>query len=178
MGLNIDADVGGDAEADSNGAFLNLFGKLTASIDSLSATISKQMQREQWLLSHVPVSIPVTGSTLNGDVTRIVDFGGPQPGREWVIRLLTATTDAMATNAAQVTWYVGNNIPTGAGTLLADWAIWQFTTVPGFQNFTSDVHHIKSGEHLLAGVTGIVGGTPIRLKASIHDEILYDYDRR
>jgi len=99
MNLNVDADVGGDAEADGNGAFLNLFGKLTASIDSLAATIDKQMKREQWLLSHVPVSIPVTGSTLNGDVTRIVDFGGPQPGREWVIRLLTANTDAMVTIA-------------------------------------------------------------------------------
>lgn len=179
MNLNIDADAGGDVEGDSDGAFLNLFGKLTASIDSLSSTINKQMRREQWLLEHVPVTIPQLQQSRSTGATEIVDLGGPQPGREWVVRMIGAFTPDLSTNAALVTWYVGQSSPTfAAGILAANWIRWQFPSVPGFQNFTSDVIHIKNGEHLVVGLTGIVANKPIMLRADINDEILYDYDTR
>lgn len=171
--MSIDASVGADAEGDTDSAFLNLFGKLTASVDSLSATIDKQMRREQWKLANVPVSIPLVQQTT-GAATQIIDFGSPQSGREWVIRLLSAITPSLSTNAAIVTWYIGQNIPSAAGILQAGMAIWQFNGAPNFQNFTSDVFHVKPSEHLLVGITG--GTAPIVLRANINDEILYNYD--
>lgn len=181
MTFNIDVDAGADADADadSQSGLLSVFAKLTASVNSLQSTMDKQFRREQWLLEHVPVTIPVLVQSLSTAATEIVDLGGPQPGREWVVRMIGAFTQTLSPNAALVTWYVGQRAPVvAAGILPANWIRWQFPSVPGFQNFTSDVIHIKNGEHLVVGLTGIAGNTPILIRADINDEILYDYDTR
>ena len=176
MSIDLSLDAGGDAEAGNNSGLLSLFAKFSASVDGLTAAV-RQMSAEQAALAHEPVSTVLIQGT-SGAATQIVDFGCPQPGREWVVRLLTAFNATMTANAAQVTWYVGQNIPTGIGTgiLQPSFAIWQFPSVPGMQNFTSDVIHIKPNEHLLAGITGGTG-TPVTLRANVNDEILYDTGR-
>lgn len=176
--LNIDAQIGADANADTQQGFLSLFGKLNASIDNLAAQVARNNQLEQNKLAHVPNSITLADIIQPGAATTFIkDFGGPQPGREWVVRGLAAIAAPLAANASVITWYVGQNmIGPAAGQLPATMAFWQFSSVPGFQAFTSDVVHIKFGEKLIAGFTGVPAVSSIGIQARINDQILYDPD--
>jgi hypothetical protein len=61
------------------------------SIDSLTDEVRKHNSREQQRLMHIPKQVPYGYSVpLNGSGVGLVDIGGPQPGREWIIRLLTS----------------------------------------------------------------------------------------
>lgn len=179
-GADLDANVASSDNEDegqpSGKAWLDLFGKLSIGINSLTAEMADARKREQRRLAHLPVNISLDRQSLPGAaVTDIQDFGGPQPGREWVVRLLLAIAAPIAANATVVTWYVGQVMPgPAAGQLPASMAQWQFASVPSFQNFTSDVIHIKPGEHLIAGLTGIPAASAIFLGASIDDQLLYD----
>lgn len=294
---------------DNDNGFLNLFAKFNLSLDSLNTKLDKQLRQEQFRLSQLPNGITLARlSQLQGS-TDIQDFGGPQPGRTWSVRLLAAfqspftsyatdlptrnigavpaagsdpapftavansiletvdltlTTSAAVANrqvtliiddgvnvvyrlnasavqtatqtveytfaagmqesairngvlahglptmmigggwrvrivttglqagdqwsamtvafrqqtgsggAATVTWYVGQNmVGVANGQLPATMARWQFTLIPGFQNFSSDIIKILPGERLLAGITNGGGGNSIALIASINDQPLY-----
>jgi hypothetical protein len=179
MGIDVDFNAGADAEASSDSGLINLFAKFTASVDSLATQVAKANRIEQAKLAHVPNTIPFSRVSQPSGTFDIQDFGGPQPGREWVVRLLVAVAQPLAANAALVTWYVGQNMPGPApGMLPASMARWQFSSVPGLQNFTSDVIHIKFGEKLYAGLTGVPASSIIWLTAAINDELLYDTESR
>lgn len=69
---------------------IKLYAKLNLSIDSLSNKVDKQLRTEQQRLANLPNSITFSRlSQLQGS-TDIQDFGGPQPGRLWSVRLLAA----------------------------------------------------------------------------------------
>ncbi len=169
--MGIDVDV--DAEADSPGLF-DLFAKFNLSIDRLGNQIAKQIANEQARLARLPIYIPLSKMSSPGAaVTDVQDFGGPQPGRVWVVRLLTALASPLAANTAVVTWYVGQVMPgPAAGMLPATMGVWQFASVPNFQNFTSDVIKVLPGEHLIAGLTGVPAASNIALKVAINDQPL------
>lgn len=156
---------------------VHLFAKLGLSIESLTAEIKKNNDREQGRLARLPNYQAFEQATQPGDVTRIIDFGTPQAGRVWIVRLLVAVASGLATNAAVVTWYVGQSVGAAAGlaagTLPPNWVRWQFPSVPGFQNFTSDVFKVLPNQHLFAGVTAIAGGTVINTIAMANDQPLY-----
>lgn len=176
--LNVDASVGADADADTgpdSHAWFDLFGKLSVSLDSVTSQLKEQFRREQEALRHVPVTIDLDRMSQPGAaVTDLQDFGGPQPGREWKVRVLSAIAVPLAANATIVTWYVGQIMPgPAAGMLPATMAKWQFTSVPAFEDFSSALT-IKNGEHLIAGLTNIPASSTIALGASIDDQLLYD----
>lgn len=159
-------------ESDSH--LLDVFAKFSLSLDTLSKKVQRQIDQEQQRLANLPNYIGLSQmSTPGAAVTDIKDFGGPQPGRQWVLRLLSAFASPLAANASLVTWYVGQVVPgPAAGMLPATMAKWQFPSVPGFQPFTSDVIKVYPGEHLIAGLTGIPASSSIALSVGIDEEPL------
>jgi len=182
LGVDASADgwIGDPDGAPAPGAWLSLFADLNAGVRTLANRIDQQNRLEQNRLAHLPVSISLDRISQPGAaVFDVQDFGGPQPGREWVVRLLIALAVPLAANATAVTWYVGQNMPgPAAGMLPATMAVWQFLTVPGLEDFSNDAVTVKAGERLLAGLTNIPAQSVIMLGASINDQLATDVDRR
>jgi hypothetical protein len=83
----VDAD--GMSDPPSPGFELDASFKLA--IDSLTDEVRKHNTREQHRLMRIPKQVPYGYSIpLNGAGVGLTDIGGPQPGREWIVRLLTA----------------------------------------------------------------------------------------
>jgi hypothetical protein len=161
-----------DVTADEQSHWFDVFAKFSLSVDRLAEQIERQSSLEQKRLSVLPRNLPMLRRSQPGAATTdIQSFGGPQPGREWVVRLLAAFSSPLAANASVVTWYVGQNMPgTAAGTLPSGMARWQFASVPGFQNFTSDVIVLRWGEQLVAGLTAVPAASVIDLTAVVDDQ--------
>jgi hypothetical protein len=153
----------------------DLFAKFGLALGKLTDELVEHRRMEQQRLARLPIYIGLARMSSPGAaVTDLVDFQGPQPGRMWVVRLLTALASPLAANVAVVTWYVGQIMPgPAAGMLPSTMAVWQFPSVPGFQNFTSDVIKVMPGEHLIAGLTAIPAASNIALKAAINDQPLF-----
>jgi hypothetical protein len=156
-------------------SLLDVFAKFEFSLNDLTKEVKKANQYEQRRLAALPNYIPISRMSSPGvAVTDIQDFDGPQPGRQWIVRLLAAVASPDAANAAKVTWYVGQRMPgPGAGMLPATMFRWQFPSVPGFQNFTSEVIKVLPNEKLIAGLTGIPASSNIALIAAVLDAPLY-----
>ena len=70
----------------------DIFAKFSLAVDNLANEIRKQNAREQARLAMLPIYIPFSQMALGANGTnQILDFGGPQNGREWIVRLLVAT---------------------------------------------------------------------------------------
>lgn len=160
---------------DTESPGFDLFAKFGLAVTSLTDELRQHRRMEQDRLSRLPIYIPIARMSSPGvAVTDLQDFGGPQPGRMWVVRLLVALASPLAANAAVITWYVGQVMPgPAAGQLPSTMGVWQFPSVPGFQNFTSDVVKVLPGEHLIAGLTGVPAASNISLKAAINDQPLF-----
>lgn len=155
-----------------NDPLLSAFANLSVSLDSTTKVLRENQRIEQQRLAMLPVNYRFAKMSSPGAATTdIQDFGGPQPGRQWVVRLLAAFASPLANNAALVTWYIGQNTPgPAAGMLPATMGIWQFPSVPGFQNFTTDIHKVYWGEHVIAGLTGIPASSNIALILTVNDQ--------
>jgi hypothetical protein len=154
---------------------LDLFARFDLSINSLAREVKKANQLEQQRLASLPNYIALSRMSSPGAaVTDVKDFDGPQPGRYWVVRLLTAIASPDAANAAKVTWYVGQSMPgPAAGQLPSTMARWQFPSVPSFQSFTSDVIKVFPGERVLAGLTGIPASSNIALSIAVNEQPIW-----
>lgn len=164
------SDIEQDVMDDAPG--LHLFAKVGLSLESVAAELKKANDREQRRLAGLPINYPLQQySNPGAAVTDIKDFGGPQPGRVWMVRQLTAFATPVAANAATVSWYVGQVMPgNAAGQLPINMKRWEFTTLPGEQNFNANVLVIRNGEHLIAGLTGIPASSAITLNVVINDQ--------
>lgn len=177
MGLS-DMSIDEEIDTDSPGGLFDLFAKVHIAIDGLTDEIKKTRQAEQRRLAMLPNYVPFSRMSNPSGVTDIIDFGGPQPGRQWVVRLLSAVASPLAANAALVTWYVGQIMPgPAAGMLPASMARWQFDSVPAFKNFTGTVIKIMPGEHLIVGLTAVPAASFIAINAAVEDAPLYDASR-
>lgn len=174
----------GDSDPDNGPggrAWLDVMGKLSLGINNLTAELADAKQREQNRLEHVPNNVAITGfydNLVSSATFGLVKFGGPQPGREWVLRLLSSVARPLAANASLVTWYVGQPVVTATPGQFEANAVWQFAGGPSFQAFTSDVVHIKPNEVLFAGLTGVPATTALSLVARIDDQLLWDANSR
>src|SRR5882724_2955568 len=169
-------DISDDVETrDPDSPGFDAFAKFGLAINSLTDELKLQRRMEQNRLAQLPNYIALARMSSPGaNVTDIVDFLGPQPGRVWVVRLLLALASPLGANAAVVTWYVGQIMPgPAAGQLPSTMGVWQFASVSNYQNFTSDVIKVYPGEHLIAGLTGVPAASNIALKAAINDQPLY-----
>jgi hypothetical protein len=172
----------GDSDPDSTPggrAWLDVMGKLSVGVNNLTAELADAKQRAQDALAHVPNNVSIPRFSVNATATDLLNFGGPRPGREWVVRLLSGVAVPLAANATLATWYVGQPIPSdiAPGQYQAD-VVWQFASLPSFQSFTSDVIHIKPGENLFVGLTGIPATSRITIVARVDDQLLWDTKQR
>jgi hypothetical protein len=153
----------------------DLFANFHLAITDLTKEIRKANRSEQRRLASLPNYVALSKMSSPGAATTdFQDLGSPQPGRCWIVRLLVAIASPDAANAAKVTWYVGNIMPgPAAGQLPITMARWQFPSVPGFQNFTSDVFKVFPQEHLIAGLTGIPASSNIALTACVNDQPIW-----
>lgn len=159
-------------DQDDNGMF-NLFAKLNVSLDRMSDKMDRQARADQQRLASLPNYLPIARQSNPSGATDIQDFGGPQPGRQWVVRLFAAFASPLAANASVVTLYVGQNMGgPGAGMLPASMARWQFASVPGLKDF-SDQIKVLPGEHVVVGLTGVPASSAIMLNVVINDQPLY-----
>lgn len=160
-----------DFSVDDDEASIKVFADLSLAVGDLTSELKKARLKEQARLASLPINIPFSRMSQPAGATDIQDFGGPQPGREWIVRLLIAIASPIGANAAVVTWYRGQIMPgPAAGQLPATMAFWQFSSVPGFQNFTSDVIKVRANERLIAGLTGVPGSSSIALSVVVNDQ--------
>ena len=149
----------------------HLFAKLGVAIESLSDQIKKANDNEQRRLAALPINIPFQRLSTPAGATDIQDFGGPQPGRVWTVRLLSAFADPVAANAAVVSWYVGQPMPGNAvGQLPLSMKRWEFSSLPASEKFTSNVLVIRNGERLIAGLTAVPASSHIFLSVTVNDQ--------
>lgn len=93
MNDSLDSEL--DSDTPGPGFELDLDFKL--SIDSLTEEVRKHNYREQSRFARIPKQIPYAYSVpINANGIGLVDIGGPQPGREWIIRLLTTVPGGYA----------------------------------------------------------------------------------
>lgn len=154
---------------------LNLWAKFNLAIQGLTGAIeeaNRYQRREQRRMADIPRYVPFSRMSAPPGAFDTQDFGGPQPGRQWVVRLLVAVAQPLAANASVVSWYVGQIMPgPAAGMLPASMLRWQFASVPGIQSFTSDIIKVLPGEHLIAGLTGPI--TNVMLNVAVNDQPLF-----
>lgn len=172
-GLDISAEVDADASADSTGLLTDVMAKFHLGVQDLTKELKRANDREQRRLSNIPNYVTLTRNTQTAG-TDLLDFGEPQPGRQWSLRLLSAASSTMATNAAVVTWYIGQQVPyPTAGVLPPDFAVWQFSSVPGFKDLSATNITVLPRQHLFAGITGGTGAS-IFVSARVADMLNYN----
>lgn len=88
--MTTETETSNDIEDDSP-HWLNLFAKLSLSIDKMTSVMQRQQLDAQRRLAILPRSFIIpAGVNLDGAGQAVYSFGGPQPGREWIVRELMA----------------------------------------------------------------------------------------
>lgn len=160
--------------SDDDSPGLRLFAKLGVAIETMTDAFQKTLDAEQRRLAMVPVSYPFQQIVNTAGATDVKDFAGPSSGRVWNVRLLTAYASPVAANAAVVSWYVGQIMPGDiAGQLPLSMKRWEFSALPAQKDLSPGQITLRSGERLIAGITGIPASSRIFLNVSIDDEPLW-----
>lgn len=152
----------------------HMFAKIGLALETLNANLETQAKNEQRRLAALPINYPFQRISNPAGVTDIVDFQGPLPGRVWIVRALAAFASPVGTNAAVVSWYIGQNMTGDApGQLPLNMKRWEFPSLPGQQPFTSNILTVRNGEHLIAGLTSVPASSRIYLNVVVNDEPLW-----
>lgn len=148
-------DIIEQATAEDSPGF-HLFAKVGLAIESLTAEVKRSNDRQQRLLNALPRYVTMEKFTVGAG---LIDFGAPQNGRVWIVRLLAGaeSPDPTLANATSVTWYIGPYVPgaSGANLLPVTSARECLVGLPAFRTYTSNVHVVLANQHLVAGVTGV-----------------------
>lgn len=169
---DLSADFSLDVGAGNNGLIADLLGKIHLGINDLATQQAKQYVEEQRRLAGLPNYFTISRDT-QGPTTALLDFGSPQNGRTWTVRLLTGFSGDLTANAAVATWYVGPKVATAAGISVVTSARWQFASLPSMQKFSGEIV-LQPNEHLLVGVTGIPASSNLLFNVAIEDNVQDD----
>lgn len=139
---------------------LNLFAKFKLSIDTLTSAVEKNtlkaIRAEQFRLAQLPTYIPLARmSSVGAGTTDVQDFGGPQPGRVWVVRLLAAFGSPLSTLSPAPVY---NSVSATFGAGLAN----SLALPVSFESITGFSVNFQGGAAAVSGqiaVTNIVGGS-------------------
>jgi len=169
---DLSADVSLDIGAGNGGLIADLLGKIHLGINDVATQMAKQYAEEQKRLAGLPNYYTISRQT-QAATADLLDFGSPQNGRTWIVRLLTGFSNDLTANASVATWYVGQRITTAAGVSIVTNARWQFTSLPSMQKFSGEIQ-LQPNEHLLVGITGIPASSNLVFNVAIEDNVLDD----
>ena len=172
-----------DTEDDVSTSLFELIAGIGFSIGGLTDEIKKLNNHNDVEAAvtrrNLPRQIVLVQQSTNTNPTYFLTFGGPQAGRKWEARIISAVqgpSTGFATLATTIsTWYVGKRA-TGnfAGALPLSIIRWQFTSVPGFKDFSADQFQVNPNEELMVGLTGVPAPpTSISCIAVINDLPLF-----
>lgn len=147
---------------------LELFAGFRLEIGSLTTELQRANRLEQRRLAEQPNYIPFSRVSNNATTTDMIDFGGPQGGRQWNIKVLTGYSSTLATNAAVASWYVGQRV--GINTMVVSDLRWQFGSFPFNQDFAPGVITVLPNQQLICGLTSIPASSVLFLNAIIDDQ--------
>ena len=170
LSVSVDADV---SMPDWKTLVGDIGAKIHLGLNDANARLDKLIQLEQARLAALPnyVALPSKAS-VNATTNDIVSFGGPQPGRRWVVALLSGVANPIAANAAVVSWYIGTRM-TQANLQVSD-IKWQFASLPSFQTFSSMLLQVLPNQELFAGLTSVPASSNIVLNCTVNDQPLYN----
>ncbi len=152
---------------------VGFFAKFFASLDTLNQQLARANRLEQARLALLPNFVSIAKLSAPGVATTdIVSFGGPQAGRQWTVRMLSAVSSALAANASVVHWYVGQIMPGNQPPQPTE-AVWMMASVPNFETFGGDEIKVLPNQHLIAYLTSIPASSSIALRVAINDQTLY-----
>lgn len=176
----IEDDTGG-------GSFFEVFADLKLTLESVRDELKRANTIEQARLTkqarYITLERMSDPGSRNGTAVDIVDFGNPQNGRIWKVRLTMAagSPDPSVALAANVTWYVGQIMPgaKATGLLPVTWSRDAFVAgaspVPMWRTYTDRVFTVLPNQHLIAGITAVPTPTTtsIALAVAVEDEPLW-----
>lgn len=171
---DISASVGVDLDASNGGLVGDLLAKLHIGINDAVTELKRANRIEQARLADLPNYFTVSKAPDNpAAVTGTLNFGGPQPGRQWRVRLLAGISNDLSTNATKAAWYVGSNVLTAPGILPATQLRWLSTALPDVQKFNGEII-VNPNEQLILGLTAIPASSSLTFTACIEDMIQDD----
>lgn len=125
--------------------------------------------RQMIAKSH-PVYAPQFASgAIDSSGNLVLDMGGPQQGRRWVVRMVTISDSQSFWNtmgAAKVTLCVGQK--TG-NTVLPNQVRWPFSSAPNSATFSADQMWIVPSDNVLLSVTGGTSAQSVQAVIWIQD---------
>lgn len=171
---DVSADVSLDIGAGDGGLVADLLGKIHLGINDMVAEQKKAARQEQARLAGLPnYTVLTRGSQLTG--TDLLNFGGPQNGRQWEVCLLFAMDSTLSANAAVLTFYVGQDIRSAPAAFEPPtYARWQFPSLPSQKDFGGGQITIQPNEVLLCQITGAPAGKVIVVNVGINDMVQDD----
>lgn len=169
------------------GTFFEVFADLKLTLESVRDELKRANNIEQARLKrqarYVTMERMSDPGSRNGTAVDIVDFGAPQNGRIWKVRLAMAASspDPSVTLAANVTWYVGQIMPAAksTGLLPVTWSRDAFVSgaspLPQWRTYTDRVFTVLPNQHLIVGITAVPTPTTtsIALAVAVEDEPLW-----
>ncbi len=151
---------------------IGFFARLFASLDTIERKLERANQLEQARLAILPNFYASSKSVQPAGATDMVTFGGPQAGRQWTVRMLSALSMDLATNASIVHWFVGNPLG-GNQPPPATEAVWVFSSLPNFETFGGDEIKVLPNQQLIARLTNVPASSNIALRIAVNDQTLY-----
>lgn len=132
---------------------------------ALEALILRDRQ-ERYL--QTPNAVPVqAGGVVPAAGTLVLDLGGPQIGRRWLVRRL-AVSNGLAVRTALTgvaDWYVGQ---AGGPPNPAGWQ-WTMATLPSLSTFSSESIPVTPSDHLFCVITTGAAGQVAVASATVLD---------
>jgi hypothetical protein len=166
-----DVDDTGD---DSTGGFnLKVFADLGIKLGTLADELGKRNRLDQARIRMNPRYIPIERMSSQATATDLVDFGGPEDGLIWTVKLLIAaqSPDPTVANVAKVYWSVGQRGALAATSLRAI----MNAGLPAIQDFGSARIELRANQNLIANLSAIPvsPNNSIALVAVIEEERLW-----
>lgn len=155
--------------------------KFDAAIGRLATTITTEMMRaEQRRLMLIPNPVAMEGLLTPGAATTALwNFGTPQMGRKWELRLWSLDSQPDGSNTSNFLLLVGANTVaaqvgqqvTGfpAAAVLTTSMRWRFNQAPNQKDFSGSVITIKAGQNLMVACLGAPALTNVSIAVAFDD---------
>ena len=156
---------------------VELLGRLHLTLGSLDQHMKDQQRRRLRHMQDLPALVPVTGVSV-GVANNVVpasgilllDLGGPQVGRRWLIRAVSisdAGNFSTSMGSAICQFYVGRH--TSATAIAPQQVRWPFTVLPNAATFGSEELPVLPMDRLYCLFSGATSGQILQATALVQD---------